>query len=122
MRVAGSALRLPYRVTVMVVAPAITWLLVTTSPVGGDDHPGALVLLDATAPPPKIDCEAGSGDLASMETTAGSTLSMTDSMLVVPLRRAGPAEISFTVVDPPPLFDGGHDPAADQRADQRRGQ
>jgi hypothetical protein len=86
----------------MVVAPAITWLLVTTSPAGvmitpvpwSSWVPPALV-------PPKIDSDDGAGAVASMDTTAGSTLAMTDSMLAVPLRRAGPAEISFTsVVDP----------------------
>ncbi len=34
MRVAGIELVLPHNVTVMVVAPEITWLLVTTSPFG----------------------------------------------------------------------------------------
>ena len=62
--------------------------------------------------------DAGSGDLASMETTAGSTLSITDSMSVVPLRRAGPAEISFTVVPRAVVAGGRDDPPADQGADQ----
>ena len=87
--------------------------------VGGDDHPRALVLLHGHPSRSRRSAsEAGSGDFASMETTAGSTLSMTDSMLVVPLRSAGPAEIIFTVVPPPSWPDGLDDLPADHRADQ----
>src|SRR5665647_3015083 len=79
----------------------MTWLLVTTSP------PELMIIpvpwSSWVAPlcgRPKLPWDVGCGVLASMDTTAGSTLAMTDSILVVPLSKAGPAEICFTL-DPP---------------------
>src|ERR1019366_4898957 len=97
-KVAGSALRLPKSVTVMVVAPEITWLFVTTSPFEVMIIPVPWSSCSPPVEPPKTDGEAGAGEVASIDTTAGSTLSITASMLVTPLSKAGPAEISLTVV------------------------
>ena len=120
--VAGMALVLPDRVTVMVVAPEITWLLVTTSPleVMIIPVPWSSWAPPPPPPPPKRPCEAGWGPLASMDTTAGSTLAITVSMLVVPLRSAGPAEISLHRGGRRCRVGGGHDAPADERADQGR--
>ena len=88
--VAGSELVVPDWVTVMVPPPprirAITWLLVTTSPDGRDDHAGPLILRCAVA-------------LTSIETTAGATLSTNLGMATPPLSTAAPGDVlaSWTV-------------------------
>jgi hypothetical protein len=68
----------------MVAAPAMTWLLITTSPFGVMIMPvPSSSCWPVLAPPPKGDSDAGNGPVASIDTTAGSTLAMTDSFGVV---------------------------------------
>ncbi len=90
----------------MVVAPVITWLLVTTSPFGVMIIPVPWSSCSPPLPPPPPPKPPpkpplGAGEVASMETTAGSTLAITVSMLVVPLSSAGPIDFSLMVVLPP---------------------
>src|SRR5579872_453718 len=83
--VAGRAAVCPYRVTVMVVAPEMTWLLVSTSP--------ELVMIIpvpwSSTVPPNSPPPTPLGPLASMETTSGSTL-FTMVGIEAPPASAGP--------------------------------
>ena len=84
-KVAGNAAVWPYRVTVIAVAPEMTWLLVITSPVVSMIIP---VPWSSTAPL-KRPLAPVPGPLASIDTTSGSTL-FTMVGIWAPPARAGP--------------------------------
>ena len=69
---AGSALVWPKRVTVTVVAPVTTWLLVRTSPAGV-----RIIPVPAASTKSPLELPPLWTDWLSMETTAGSTLAST---------------------------------------------
>ena len=106
----------------MVVAPAMTWLLVTTSPLGVMIIP---VPWSSWTPPdvplPKTDWDAGAGDLASIETTAGQHLA--DHRLDVggPVEEGRPGRDHLDRGAGVVVAGGRHDASADQGPDQGRG-